>query len=237
MLRTPGWARTWTVLRLAMAVLLLVTIAWQATTTVSAAVANGWDMTTVLTNFFSYFTILSNLLAAVALAWAAGWAWARGRRAASEPAGLALALACATTFMIVTGAVYNALLRGLPLPGDPWTNEVLHVVGPLFLLLDLFLAPRRRRLGWSTLVVIAALPVVWAVYTLVRGPLISAPATGSPPWYPYPFLNPANFANGYGGVAVYIAIIAVVIVAVGAGVVAVGRRRGAAASVVTAPAS
>lgn len=225
MLRTLAWARTWGALRLLAALLLLVTVASQASTTISRAAQNGWDMVTVMTNFFSYFTILSNVLAAIVLVWAAVWLWTKGRDAAAEPLSLALALASATTYMVVTGVVYNALLRGIPLPGDPWTNEVLHVVGPLFLVLDLFLAPRRRRLSWGAVGVIAALPVVWIVYTLVRGPLITSPATGTSPWYPYPFLDPANFANGYGGVAVYIVIIAAVILATGAGVVWVGRRR------------
>ncbi len=85
--------------------------------------------------------------------------------------------------MIVTGIVYNTLLRNVELPQGvtvPWSNEVLHVVIPLFLLADVLLAPRRRALGWSTIAVTAIFPLVWAVYTLIRANLIIAPATGQP---------------------------------------------------------
>ena len=60
---------------------------------------------TVIANFLSFFTIQSNLAAAVVLAIAAFWAWGRGRDADVEPRGLAIALVCVSTYMIVTGIV------------------------------------------------------------------------------------------------------------------------------------
>jgi hypothetical protein len=68
--------------------------------------------------------------------------------------------------------------------------------------------------------------VVWVIYTLVRGPLVSDFRTGNDWWYPYPFLNPHLQAWGYGGVALYILAIAVAVVGVGAFVVAVSRWSG-----------
>ncbi len=59
----------------------------------------------------------------------------------------------------------------------------------------------------------------------MRAPLITNPTTGAPFWYPYPFLNP-NEGGGWGSVVVYIVIIAVVIVGLAFGVVAIGRARG-----------
>ncbi|BDZ39848.1 Pr6Pr family membrane protein [Microbacterium suwonense] len=193
----------------------------------------GSHLPTVATNFFSFFTILSNLGAAVVLAIAAVWAWTRGRDAAIEPRWLAVSLACIATYMIVTGIVYNLLLRGVELPQGTtlgWSNEVLHVVIPLFLLADVLLAPKRRMLSWPVVAVIATFPLVWALYTLLRANLIVAPGTGDPYWYPYPFLNPHITAGGYLGVAGYVVGIAVAILAVGAGVVGVSRRRAASAS-------
>ena len=70
--------------------------------------------------------------------------------------------------------------------------------------------------------------IVWVVYPLVRGRLVTSPASGEPFWYPYPFLNPNNPAlqpPGYAGVAVYVVAIATGIVAVGLLVVWVGRLR------------
>lgn len=142
-----------------------------------------------------------------------------------------MALASVTAYMLVTGVVYNTLLRGIELPQGTtvlWANEVLHVVGPLVLLLDLLLAPGRRGLRWSAVGAVLVFPVVWVVYTLVRGPWVTNPVTGASSWYPYPFLDPGNPAlqpGGYAGVAVYVVGIALLIGGVAAAVVAVGRRR------------
>lgn len=198
------------------------------TIAIGSTTAWGGHLPTVWVNFFSFFTVLSNLAAAVVLAVAAVWAWRAGRDATREPRWLAVALACVATCMITTGIVYNLLLRGIELPQGstvPWSNEVLHVIIPLFLLADVLFAPKRRMLGWPTLATIAAFPIVWAVYTLVRANLITSPATGAPYWYPYPFLNPHITPGGYLGVAGYIVGIAVAILAVGAGVVWWSRRR------------
>jgi uncharacterized membrane protein SirB2 len=188
---------------------------------------------TVIANFFSYFTILSNLIAVVALVVAGVWMLRtrplrQAQRAESvEPAWLATLLACASTYMIVTGVVYNLLLRNIPIAGisDVWTNETLHVVIPLVMLADVLFAPRRRRLPWGALLTAVAFPIVWAAYTLIRANLITAPRTGDPWWYPYPFLDP-HLQGGYLGVIAYIVGIAVAIIAVAAAVVWVGRRRG-----------
>src|SRR5690606_32790769 len=151
-----------------------------------------------------FFTILSNLGAAVVLAVAAIWALTCGRDATREPRWLAVALSCVTTYMIITGIVYNLLLRGIELPQGstvPWSNEVLHVVIPLFLLVYVLFAPKRRMLSWATIGTIAAFPIVWAIYTLVRANLIISPALATPYWYPFPFLKPHITPSGYLGVA------------------------------------
>ena len=104
---------------------------------------------------------------------------------------------------------------------------MLHLIGPIFLLLDVFLGPLRRALPWRTLWAVVALPIVWVIYTMIRGPLITNPVSGDPFWYPYPFLNPNP--GGWPSVILYVIAIAVAIVAVGAFVMWWGRRRGAAA--------
>lgn len=222
----------WPWFRIAAAALGLAAIVAQLVRTVSNSLAatteHGGDVGTVVVNFFSFFTIESNVLAVVTLATGAVLAWRARSGDEHEPRWFAVLLACATTYMIVTGIVYNTLLRGYALDQGvtvPWSNEVLHVVIPLVLALDLLLAPRRRALGWGTVGGIVAFPIVWVVYTLVRGPLVTSPATGDPWWYPYPFLNPNNFDDGYGTVAIYVAGIAVAIAVVAVAVVWIGRRR------------
>lgn len=212
------------------AALTLAAIVHQLTVTLSNALAattpHGSHVPTVFANFLSFFTIESNLIATVALTMAAVW----GLRASDgerEPRGTGFLLACASTYMLTTGVVYNLLLRGIELPQGTtvvWANEMLHLVGPLLMVADIAVAPGRRRLPWRTLALIVAFPVLWAVYTLVRGPLITSPATGLPYWYPYPFLDP-NQPGGYGLVAVYVVGIAVAILSIGTVVIWVSRVR------------
>jgi hypothetical protein len=223
----------WPYLRIAAAVLALAAVVAQLTRSVQNALDAttewGSHLPTVAANFLSFFTIESNILAAIVLLIAAIWALRHHATTDAEPQWLAVLLVCVSTYMIVTGIVYNTLLRSVELPQGvtvPWSNEVLHVIIPLFLLLDVLLAPRRRALGWSTIAIAAIFPLVWAVYTLIRANLIIAPATGQPYWYPYPFLNPNTVPGGYLGVSGYIVGIAIAIIAVAAGVVWVGRRRG-----------
>ena len=228
MLRSPLWSLVWSVLRLTMAGAIVAAIVAQLVQSISGAVTAGRDLVTIIANFFSFFTILSNAASAIVLATAAIWYFSQGRRASVEPRWLAFLLAAVTTYMLVTGMVYNTLLRGIALePGSivAWSNEILHLIGPLFLLADLFLGPFRRALPWRTITGIVIFPLMWVGYTLLRASFITNPGTGDPYWYPYPFLNPNN-AGGWGSVVVYVIMIALAIIAVAVVVVWVGRRRG-----------
>ncbi len=175
-----------------------------------------------LVSFFSFFTIESNLLAMVALA-ALVLARARGARPGR---GFQVLLLCATTFMVVTGIVYNTLLRGIELPQGAtlgWSNEVLHLVAPLWMLIDWLLSASRRDVRYRDLWIVAAFPVAWLAYTLVRGPLTLDQATGAGSWYPYPFLDPAHHDAGYWGVASMCLLVAGIVLVGAAGLVALAR--------------
>lgn len=226
MIRSRSWATGWTALRLAMAALIVAAIIAQFISTVGGAAQDGRDVATTVANFFSYFTILSNSASAIVLIVAAVWFLRRGRRVGPEPAAVAATLAWVTTYMVITGVVYNLLLRAISVGPDTvgWSNEVMHVWAPLFLLIDLFVGPCRRRLPWRAAVGAAAFPLAWIAYTLVRAPLVTDPTNGRAYWYPYPFLNPND--GGWGSVVAYIIGIAIGIVVVAVGAVAVSRARG-----------
>lgn len=226
-LRTSAWAGVWTGARAVMALIILAAVIAQAIETIGYAVVDGRHVPTVVANFFSFFTILSNTAAAIVLGWAAGRLLIARSARTADPPGLAIALVCVTTYLLITGVVYNLLLRAVSIGPDTvgWANEVMHVWAPLFLLVDLFAGPARRALPWATASLALVFPLTWIVYTLVRAPLITAPSSGASSWYPYPFLDPHGPA-GWAGVWMYVAGIAVGIVVVAVGVVAVGRWRG-----------
>ncbi|GJG85930.1 hypothetical protein tb265_11110 [Gemmatimonadetes bacterium T265] len=159
-------------------------------------------------NYFSYFTNLSNLVAAAVMLASA----ARPRAAGPDRARGA-----AATYLVIVGLVYAALLRGLPL-GDlrPWVNAALHVVTPVGVALEWATRPADSRIGAATVVRWLAFPALFLVYTLARGAAVG--------WYPYPFLNPAT-AGGYAGVGAYVVGIVGVFALVAWAVAGLANRR------------
>lgn len=142
-------------------------------------------------NFFGYFTIQSNLIAAVAFLASALFIF-RGR---AQPQWVSYLRALATVLMVIVGIVYNTLLSGLDLAGSfnlPWSDDILHVWIPIYAALDWLLFGDRQKLPFARLWVMLVYPIVWLAVVLIRG------ATDG--WVPYPFLNPSN---GYFSVAVY----------------------------------
>ena len=158
-----------------------------------------------LVNFFSYFTNLSNLLAAGVLAWSGS-----GLDCPDE------VRAQSTVNMTVVGLVFAALLRDVDLGALlPWVNVVLHYVMPCAVVLDWLLFPPNPTLGDRRGSFLLVFPSVYLGYVLVRGA-----ATG---WYPYPFLNPVH-AGGAIGVAGYAAGIAATFLLVGWALLSVGTK-------------
>jgi hypothetical protein len=221
----PRGSTGWSIVRLLVAALIVAAVIAQLARSVGNAVDGHHDVATVVANFLSFFTIDSNLISMVVLVIVQALRGHHHAITASFP--LNLVRACAATYMIITGIVYNTLLRGIELPQGvtvPWSNEVLHVVAPLFMLVELLFGTTPPRLEWRAVWAILVFPLVWVVYTMVRGPLVTNPTTGAAWWYPYPFMDP-HAVGGYLGVVPYVIGIAVGLLAFGAGVVWVGRRR------------
>ncbi|THG34162.1 hypothetical protein E6C70_10120 [Glaciibacter flavus] len=162
-------------------------------------------------NFFGFFTMQSNIIAATVLVLAA-LATFSGR---GQSSALQLARGFATTYIVIVGIVYNTLLAGLEGGVSlAWANWVLHVFFPLYAALDWIVFGDRYRLPWSRLWVVTVYPLVWLVVVIIRG------ATDG--WVPYPFLDPAQ---GYGVVAIYCIAIFVLTVLVASAVFAISRIR------------
>jgi hypothetical protein len=189
----------------------------------------------IVADYFSYFTIVASLATIVVLLIAARRGGPLATPDGIESPALAIALATTSAATIILGVVYNALLRGLPsdLPSpdptiiavlDRWEIETLHVVLPLYVIVDVLFAPRRRALPWGALGAIVGFPLLWALYTMVRGPLVPAPDGSTPYWYPYPFLDPHGPA-GFATPTIYIGAIAAGFLMVGIGLVLLSRVR------------
>lgn len=210
-------------LRIGGSIAIVAALAAQLQRTIQNERDGGGHVDFVIQNFFSFFTVESNVFAAVALfvgiftlssAKSDSMAWTVFRGAT-------------TTYMATTGIVYNLLLRGIDLPQGTtvgWSNEILHVVAPVAMVLDWLIAPGRRPLHANALWAIVIFPILWAGYSLVRGAMVVDPRTGDP-WFPYPFLNPHTSANGYLSVAFYIVLIGALIGSVGAAVLWFSRIR------------
>lgn len=160
-------------------------------------------------NFFGFFTMQSNIIWLIVIAFTAIVAL----RGTKQPSLLPLARGCATAYMTLTGLIYNALLAGQE--GGvalAWANNVVHIILPLYAVLDWILFADRPPLAWNRLWVSLIYPMVWAVVVLIRG------ATDG--WVPYPFFDPAT---GYGHVFAYVVAIAVLTVITAAIIWALSR--------------
>ncbi|MRX44639.1 Pr6Pr family membrane protein [Agromyces kandeliae] len=200
---------------------------------VDRAMRDGQDLGLVLANYFSMFTIVSSILSIVVLSVAAHW-MRRHPGTSPEPAGIALAIAAVTGPVILLGVVFNVLLRGAP-PAiaatdplwvanlDSWATETLHVVLPAYFVFDLLFASRRRGLRWGSLAVIVSYPLVWTIYTMLRGELVPNPDGSAEWWYPYGFLDP--HIAGYGSAFGYIGGILFAFLLLGVAIIGIGRSR------------
>jgi hypothetical protein len=136
-------------------------------------------------NFFSYFTVLSNVLLAVTFVALAV------RPALSQHVPFLTLRGIATLGIIVTGLVYAILLAPVSADVDVtlrWVNFVVHTLAPLVGLVDWLVDPPSGRPPWVTMASWLAFPVVWLVYTTIRGAVTD--------WYPYPFLDPGEESVG-----------------------------------------
>lgn len=169
-------------------------------------------------NFFSFFTIQANLIAAAV--WLLG-AW-RPAATASRP----LLRGAATAFLLITGTVYFVLSwdadkEALLALTAWWVNALTHQVLPLAVLIEWVLVPPNRAISPRTSLLWLLYPIAFFAYSMIRGWF-----TG---WYPYPFLVP-GYWHGYSGVAVNALIVLAMMVPIVLVVGWVGTRRSAAAA-------
>ena len=141
-------------------------------------------------NFFSFFTIQTNMLVVATLLLSA-----IATAAGMNKRWLDILRAATTVYILVVGIGFAVLLSGLQdvmLTAVPWDNTVLHYIIPVAVLLDFIIDRPKKALRFMPSLLMIIYPLLYVTYSLVRGAMVG--------WYPYPFLNPAT--KGYGGVAI-----------------------------------
>lgn len=148
-------------------------------------------------NFFSYFTILSNLL--VALCVTISFFFPR-TKAGIFFSGISVQTAIAL-YIIIVALVYNLVLRGIwVVTGWQWiVDNMLHVLNPILYVLFWLIFSSRGKLSIKDGMYWTFFPLGYLIYSLIRGAIVD--------WYPYPFLNATNI--GYGKVFINVAAIIV----------------------------
>ncbi|MGH9113626.1 MAG: Pr6Pr family membrane protein, partial [Acidimicrobiales bacterium] len=131
----------------------------------------------------------------------------------------------------VTFVVFHAVLSDLQdLTGQAAVADfLLHTASPVLCVAGWLLFGPRGQTTPRVVALTLVFPLVWGVFTLVRGEIVD--------WYPYPFMEP--FEHGYLRVVVNLALVAVVFVALAAGAHWLDQRlpRPAATAPATEPAS
>ena len=131
-------------------------------------------VTDTIIRFFSFFTILTNILVAVYFT-----IKALGRDQLDK-AGLLTAI---TVYITIVGLVYQVLLRHIwqPTGLQMVVDELLHSVNPLLVISYWYLFEKKFFVHYKEVFKWMIYPVVYLVYILTRGSFSG--------FYPYPFIN------------------------------------------------
>lgn len=175
-----------------------------------------------LEKYFSYFTILTNILVALAMT----LPLVRGASRASVWSRTASVRASVTMYAVVVGLIYHLLLRATwePRGLQIVTDTLLHTVMPLAILVDWLAFTPKGRLRWIDAGKWLAFPLAFGAWSLLHG------TVGS--WYPYWFIDVgelgfARVVINLVGLLAFFALVGLIVVAIDR---TLGRRDRMAAS-------
>ena len=184
---------------------------------ITVALAKGTSFFVGVINYFSFFTILTNIIVALALSVPLLMPRSPVGRFFSRPmvqSGIAVCI-------VLVGIIYELLLRRLWNPeGMQFVADViLHNLMPLIYVLFWLIFVPKGRLRWKDPLLWLIYPVAYLLYALVRGAM-----TGL---YPYPFIDVGQL--GYGHVLVNAVALMLAFLVLGLVFVGVDRAMGRAA--------
>jgi len=161
-------------------------------------------------SYFSFFTILTNLLVAVVLTLSLNPSSIGGRWALrpSVQAGTAI-------YIAIVGGVYSVLLRHLwnPQGAQKFADVLLHDVMPILYILYWLIFARKDKLRLKDTLLWLIYPAVYLAYLLVRGSIFGL--------YPYGFIDASQLGYGraLGNAALFVGVF------LGAGLIGVALGR------------
>jgi hypothetical protein len=130
----------------------------------------------LITRYFSYFTILTNLIVAVCCT---SLLLFNNNNFFAKPK----TLTAITVYIVIVGIIYNVILRSLwnPQGLQKIVDELLHTVIPVLFFLFWILFVPKGSLQWQNIFPWLIYPLIYLVLVLIRGTLSG--------FYPYPFID------------------------------------------------
>jgi hypothetical protein len=196
------------------AVLAWLGILLQCALSLQLSLQSGKTLGSGLAIFFSYFTVLTNLLVSLSLTCSLAAPASRPGRWFSRPSVIG-GVATSIVFVCLS---YHFMLRHVwnPQGAQLLADKLLHYAVPLAYVVYWWVeSPRGTAPRWTDPVWWSIYPAAYFGYALIRGRLVSS--------YPYPFIDAAHlgyhrtFLNGCGLLLLFIAL--------GLLLVAIDRRR------------
>ena len=136
------------------------------------------SITETIIRFFSFFTILTNILVALCFTFLLLKPNSKWGKFFARPA----TQTALTAYIAVVGIIYNVILRFLWSPQGLQliVDELLHTVIPIWFILYWFIFVSKETLKWNIFPWLIY-PVIYCIYTLIRGAIFG--------FYPYPFID------------------------------------------------
>ncbi len=165
-----------------------------------------------LLRFFTFFTILSNIMVATCFTMLA----LKPGFGSSNFFSRASVLSAVTVYIAIVGTVYQLVLRPLwdPQGLQKIVDELLHSFTPLYFLLFWLLYVPKLTLQWQNIFPWLLFPLCYLIIILLRGAVAD--------YYPYPFVNVAQL--GYGKVLLNCGIMLMAFLLFSVLLISVGKR-------------
>lgn len=147
-----------------------------------------------LVNFFSFFTIQTNILVVITMALLA---FNANSFTASAPWR-----AANTLYITLVALVYHIVLAPthFPVGIGIWSNFSTHTFIPLAVIFDWFVFSDKSTLNIRHPIKWLIFPITYCAYTLIRGSIVG--------WYPYPFLDHNNIS--YSEISINVIVLIVI---------------------------